>query len=141
MWRIFDEFEKMRRRIERMISEFYEEFERPMWDFESKCLEPLVSVREVEDKIVVTVDLPCVDKNNIKIYATEDTLTIEAALKEAYKFERLGVTRREASFEYFKKVIKLPAPVIPERAKARFRRGVLEVILPKKIHGVEIKIE
>mgnify|MGYP000483420068 CR=1 FL=1 len=141
MWRIFDEIERMRRRIERMISEFYEEFEKPMWDFETRSLEPLVSVKELEDKIIVIADLPCVDKNNIRIYATEDTLTIEAALKETYKFERLGITRREATFEYFRKVIQLPAPVIPERAKAKFRKGILEVILPKKIRGVEIRVE
>ncbi|MCS7386323.1 MAG: Hsp20/alpha crystallin family protein [archaeon GB-1867-005] len=141
MWKIFDEFEKMRRRLERLFEEFYEEFEKPMWDYQSKCLEPLVSVKEIEDKVVVTIDLPCVDKNNIKIYATEDTLTVEATLKEAYRFERLGVVRKETSFEYFKKVIRLPAPVIPEKAKARFKRGILEVVLPKKITGVEIKVE
>ncbi|RLE52058.1 MAG: hypothetical protein DRJ26_05125 [Candidatus Methanomethylicota archaeon] len=141
MWRIFDEFERIRKRIERMFEEFYEEFEKPMWDYESRCLEPLVSVREVEDKVIVTIDLPYVDKNNIKIYATEDTLTVEATLKEACRFERLGVVRKEASFEYFKKVIRLPAPVIPEKAKARFKRGILEVVLPKKITGFEIKIE
>lgn len=141
MWRIFREIDEMSRKIERMIDEIYEGIERPMWDYNSKCLEPLVSIKEFEDVIVVTIDLPCVSKDNIKIYATEDTLTVEAKLKEEYKIEKLGIIRREASFQYFKKVIGLPSPVIPEKARARFKAGILEVILPKRISGREIRVE
>lgn len=141
MWRIFRDMDRISREIERIMDEMYEGMERPMWDYNSKCLEPLVSIREFEDQIIVTIDLPCVNKDDIKIYATEDTLTVEAKLKEEYRIERLGVIRREASFRYFKKVIGLPSPVIPEKARARFKAGVLEVTLPKKISGREIIVE
>ncbi|MCS7364592.1 MAG: Hsp20/alpha crystallin family protein [archaeon GB-1867-035] len=141
MWRIFREIDEISKEIERIMDEIYEGVDRPMWDYNSKCLEPLVSIREFEDVIIVTIDLPCVNKDDIKIYATEDTLTVEAKLKEEYRIERLGVIRRETSFQYFKKVIGLPSPVIPEKAKARFKAGILEVILPKRISGREIKVE
>jgi len=141
MWRIIEDIERMKRKMERIMAELAAEIEKPMWDYRTKCLEPLVSVKEGEENITVTVDLPCVEKENIKLYATERTLTIQATLKEEYRSRRMGITREEVSFEHFKKVIELPKNVIPEKAKAKFKNGILEVILPKKISGREIRIE
>lgn len=82
----------------------------------SETREPLVDVIEREDTITVIVELPGVDKNKIKLNATERVLTISAPGDER---------------EFYKEV-KLPAPVNSKNAKATYKNGVLEVCLEKK---------
>jgi len=60
--------------------------------------------------------LPSVDKKDIKIHGTEDTLTISIDTPQS---------------KYYKEV-NLPGKVDLEKAETSYRNGVLEVILPKK---------
>jgi len=78
--------------------------------------EPLVDVIEREDTITVIVELPGVDKDKIKLNATERVLTISAPGEET---------------DFYKEV-KLPAAVNSKNAKASYKNGVLEVCLQKK---------
>jgi len=141
--RIYDMFEDMRQRIRDTVEEIFETFnvEKPMFDLREKCLEPLVDVQETEDHVIVTVDLPCVDKDAIKIHATTDTLEIQANMKRSIKFSRWGTVQQEVEFQKFKKLIKLPSKVDPRRAQARFKQGILEIKLPKRVKRFRIEIK
>lgn len=75
--------------------------------------EPIVDIFEEDGEVVVVAELPGVRKEDIKLNASGDSLEIRASGS-------------------FYKVIKLPSRVDPERAKATFNNGVLEVRLPKK---------
>jgi HSP20 family protein len=78
--------------------------------------EPLVDVIERENDITVIVELPGVDKRQIKLNTTDRMLTISAPGEEA---------------DFFKEV-KLPAAVNSKSAKATYKNGVLEVCLEKR---------
>jgi len=128
--------------IDEFFERFEEEFFKPSWDAESCCLEPLVDVEERDDVIVVTADLPFVErKEDIRLDVTENTLTIEATMVRGFRLERWGTVQRNVEFKSFRKLVKLPAPVDPEGARATFRRGILRVVLPKKVRRFTIKIE
>jgi len=90
--------------------------------------EPLVDVIEHDDEIIIVAELPGVDKDKIKVRATEDKVIINAENHRKYH-----------------KVVDLPAKVDPNSAKASYRNGVLEVKLKKKEskkeEGVEVKLE
>ncbi len=89
--------------------------------------EPLVDVIDQDDEIIVVAELPGVDKNKIKVRATEEKLIINAENHRKYH-----------------KVIDLPAKINPNTAKASYRNGVLEVKLKKegrKEEGVDVKLE
>ncbi|MEB2836640.1 MAG: Hsp20/alpha crystallin family protein [Desulfurococcales archaeon] len=94
----------------------------------SDVIEPLIDVIEEDDEVLVVAELPGVDKDKIKVRATEDRVIIKA----------------ENSKKYYKEV-QLPAKVDPASAKASYRNGVLEVKLKKKERkeegGVEVKVE
>ncbi len=141
--RIYDIFEDVRQRIRDAFEEVFESFdvEKPMFNLKEKCLEPLVDIQETEDDVIVTVDLPCVDKDAIKINATSDTLEIQATMKKSIKFNRWGTVQEEVEFQKFKKLIKLPSKVDPKRAQARFKQGILEIRLPKKVKKFRIEIK
>ncbi len=103
-------------------------------------LEPLIEIKEYGNEIIITADLPSVEKDDIEVYATENTLEINAKMRKKYRFERWGTMQRGVSFSFFRKVIELPSQVDIENVKSRFSKGVLEIILPKKSHRRRIDI-
>lgn len=127
--------------VEDLLAEVEGAMLRPSWDSSEKCLEPLIEIENRENEIIVTVDLPCVDKKeDISLEVSEDTLEIKAALKKAIRWERWGMVQKNIEFTAFKKVVTLPEKVRPEEATAVFKRGVLRVKLPKARQKFSLKI-
>ncbi|MDH7477738.1 MAG: Hsp20/alpha crystallin family protein [Candidatus Bathyarchaeota archaeon] len=77
--------------------------------------EPLVDVIETDGEIHIVAELPGVEKNDIKLHGTEDTLTISVDTPQR---------------KYYKEVT-LPAKVKVKEAKTQYKNGVLEITLPK----------
>ncbi len=137
--RVSDEFDAIEREIDQLIDEFFQG--RPMWDQQLQCLEPLAFIRDYEDKITVTLDLPYVRKEDIKLDATSDELKIAAKMQRHVIYDRWGTVQRECKFKTFHKFIRLPAEVVPELVKAKFKDGYLTVDLPKKVKRFKVKVE
>jgi HSP20 family protein len=92
--------------------------------------EPLVDIIETNEEIHIVVELPGVEKKDIKLHGTEDTLSISVDIPQR---------------KYYKE-IKLPAKVKVKEAKTEYKNGVLEITLPKtkeekKLKGEPINIE
>jgi len=95
-----------------------------------EAVEPFTDVIEEPDKIKIIVDMPGVEKEDIKVRATEDKVVISA---------------EHGDRKYYKEVI-LPNKVKPETAKAQYKNGVLTITLERlekkpKEEGFEVKIE
>jgi HSP20 family protein len=91
--------------------------------------EPLIDIAFMDGEVRVVAELPGVEKGDIKLRGTEDTLTISVD-----KAER----------KYYKE-IELPGKVDVRQAKSTYKNGVLEVCLPikkeEKPKGESIKID
>ena len=92
--------------------------------------EPLVDVMSTDDEIQVIAELPGVEREDIKLHGTEDTLTVS-----------VDTPKRR----YFKE-IQMPEKIDPKKAKTTYKNGVLEITLPKikgkkKPKGEPIEIE
>ncbi|RLF09308.1 MAG: Hsp20/alpha crystallin family protein [Thermoprotei archaeon] len=83
--------------------------------------EPLVDVMDEGDYVKVYAELPGVNKEDIKLNASEDELVISVDTPQR---------------KYYKEV-KLPARVKPDTAKASYKNGVLEARLEKQEKGKE----
>ena len=77
--------------------------------------EPLVDVVETDGEVHVVVELPGVEKSDIKLHGTEDSITISV---------------NTARSKYYKEV-QLQTKVKVKEAKSSYKNGVLEVVLPK----------
>jgi len=77
--------------------------------------EPLVDIVSTNGEIHVVVELPGVEKGDIKLHGTEDSLTISVDT---------------AQYKYYKEVA-LPVKVKVKEASSSYKNGVLEVVLPK----------
>ena len=139
---IFDVFEEISRQINETFEDSFAPYlDFPMQDIKRRELQPLVKITETEDEVIVNVDLPCVKKDGVKTYATDEILRIEASTEKCIKIGPFGNMQKEAEFDKFRKTIRMPVRVRPKEAKARFKNGVLEVRFPKKSRGSRIKIE
>jgi HSP20 family protein len=87
--------------------------------------EPLVDIIERNGEIQVVAELPGVEKKDVKLNGTEDTLTIMVDTPQR---------------KYFKE-ISLPAKVKVKEARSQYKNGVLEVTLPKTRDGKQLKGE
>ncbi|NOY62734.1 MAG: Hsp20/alpha crystallin family protein [Gammaproteobacteria bacterium] len=104
---------------------------------------PKVDVVERDDSIVVRAELPGVDRDNLDISLTEDSVTISATTKQESTKEEGDYHRREISQGTFSRTVALPAAVQGDQAKASFKDGVLELVLPKaapaKRHSIKVE--
>ena len=78
-----------------------------------------------------------VNKKDIKITSSQNTLHIEAKLREEYSEEKLGNVTK---FEYFKKSISLPVMIDSKRISVDFNKGRLSIKIPKKLQSRSIRI-
>jgi HSP20 family protein len=90
--------------------------------------EPLIDVIKGQNEIRVVAEVPGVSKEDLRISATEDYVTIESVTGEP---------------RYHKK-IELPESVDPKTAKSTYKNGIVEVSFQPKNKsdgGIPIKIE
>ncbi|MDK2891936.1 Hsp20/alpha crystallin family protein [Methanohalophilus sp.] len=102
---------------------------------------PLVDVQEKEDSVIVTTDLPGVDKADVDIRVGEGYIEISAESKKDEESEKEGYVQKERRYSKFSRVVSLPSNVTDEGAKAKLENGVLTVTLPKIKSEEKPKIE
>ena len=103
---------------------------------------PRADVSQHQEELVIRVDLPGIDKNNVKLNVTEDAVTVQGERHRAQEEERDGVFRSERDFGTFYRTIALPPGAMTDQAKASFNNGVLEIRMPAapKPAGRQIEI-
>ena len=106
-------------------------------DMENRIHSPLSSLIEFNNYSLIELDLPMVNKKDIKISSSQNTLHVEAKLREKYSEEKLG---KVTKFEYFKKSVSLPTMINSKKISAEFDRGRLTIKIPKKLQTRSVRI-
>lgn len=104
---------------------------------------PKVDVIDRDNEIVVKAEVPGVDKKDIEVTTTDNTVTIKGKTSHEEKEEKGDYYRCEISRGSFSRTVALPGEVDGTQAKANFKDGVLELTLPKqaKSKRVSVKID
>jgi HSP20 family molecular chaperone IbpA len=93
---------------------------------------PTVDIWEDEDGLTVYADLPGVDPDKVSVELNADVLTLagEVALAD---YEGLAPVYTEYNVGHFQRRFGIPdsSAYDRERIQARFREGVLEVLVPR----------
>jgi len=140
---IFELISEYIREIEEEIEERFREFfaERPSWNARTHTLEPLCNVFVTSDEVVITADLPYAEESTVQVKLLDGKiLEIKAKMKRTLCFEDLGITHQKGEFSEFYCQVRIPVAVETEKMRTSFRNGILEVRLTRK-RGYEIKIE
>ncbi len=144
-WSPLKELEEMRKEMDRLFEEFFTTIpRRRRWiKPETGVIVPNIDLYDRKGEIVLKVDLPGVKKEDIDLSITKDTITLKGEIKRDEDVKEEDYYANERSCGSFTRTISLPMEVDSENAKASYKNGVLEVILPKKEEArpKEIKIE
>lgn len=102
---------------------------------------PNLEIDEDDDAINVTAELPGLNKQDVQVEIDGRTLMIAGEKKSEHSEKRGRVHISECSYGAFSRTIPLPCNVDGENAKAKYRRGVLRLKLPKIPGGESRKLE
>ena len=92
---------------------------------------PKIDVIERDNEVVVRAEVPGVDKNDLDVSVSDNTLTIKGSTRHEEKEEKGDYYRHEISTRAYNRMVALPTDVDGTKAKASFKDGVLELTLPK----------
>ncbi|RMG60576.1 MAG: Hsp20/alpha crystallin family protein [Gammaproteobacteria bacterium] len=93
---------------------------------------PAVDVRETSDALVIHVELPGVEKENIRIEMHEGRLSISGERPYVKEDEEEHVHRIERAYGRFARSFSLPRDIDTDRVQASMDNGVLKIRLPKR---------
>lgn len=128
---IFNELEEMRKEMDKVFDT------RPFGRLpalrltEQEPWMPSVDMFEKDDELVIRADLPGLDPKDIKLTMENDVLTIEGERKHEKEIKEENFYRQEAFFGKFLRRMGLQPGLKPEDMKATYKKGVLEVRLPR----------
>ncbi|QNL23273.1 Hsp20/alpha crystallin family protein [Hyphobacterium sp. CCMP332] len=95
---------------------------------------PSVNVKETEDTFHVELAAPGMSKNDFKVEADNNQLTIssEKESNNEEKDENGKYTMREFNYQSFRRSFTLPESANADKIAATYKDGVLNISIPKK---------
>ena len=134
-WDPFEEMQRMQNEMNNIFGDMRSQLHQsPGFDDLTKpfSFSPSMDVKEEDDRIVVTVDIPGSDESNINVKVDGQRLTISAKTKKSSENNDKGnMFRSERFIGQFERSITLPVPVLAEKMRTKYHDGVLTVFLPK----------
>ena len=106
---------------------------------------PAVDIAELDNEFVVKVELPGINKDDVKITLESNILTIRGEKKEETNVKEENYHRVERTYGSFQRSFKLPTTVKGDNIDATYKDGILTVTLPKaeeaKPKQIEVKVK
>ena len=93
--------------------------------------QPAVDIFENDTEIVIKVELPEVNREDVQVNLDDRTLTIRGERKLEFEDKREGYHRVERTYGQFARSFTVPPNINREGLKAGYKDGVLRVTLPK----------
>lgn len=116
-----------------LLSQLQKELARSFPSFSNETTEwvPAVDVKEEEKQFIVHADIPGVKPEDIEVSVEAGVLTIKGEKKSESKTEKDGYKRVERTSGSFYRSFSLPGAADSDTVTAKFKNGVLEVVIPK----------
>ena len=92
---------------------------------------PPVDIYETGDGIVLKVELPGVNKDDVSVEVKDNVLTLKGERLLDPKIKDEHYYRKERSFGKFNRSFSLQETIKPDLIKASFKDGVLTVAIPR----------
>ena len=98
----------------------------------SSISQPAVNIIEKEKQFEIELAAPGMQKDHFTIEMEEGIFSISANQKEEKTSEKGKFTRREFSYDSFRRSFTLPESVELAKIEANYAEGVLHISLPKR---------
>lgn len=130
-WRPFSELARWETDLLDWFGQRRWPFKRSPWSMLQQLSAPVVDVYEENDEVVAKAELAGIGKDEIDVELTQDTLTVRGEKKKEEEVKEEDYYRSERAYGSFSRTVALPSEIQPDKAKASFKDGVLEVRAPK----------
>ena len=143
-WDPFREMAGLQERMSRLFEEASGR-RRASDDFITGSWIPSVDVRETNDSLEISVEVPGIEPKDVEVSVENGILTLKGSRSFEKAAEGETYHRVERSYGAFERSFTLPTNIDSERVSAVYRHGVLNLTLPKreeaKPRSISIKIE
>lgn len=144
-WKPFREIESLRREMDSLRNSFLDYRPSSIMGWRGQEWLPATDIVENKDNILVRVELPGLEPEDIKVSLADDRLTISGERTQEEEKKEGGFYRLERHYGSFTRAYRLPALVKKDDIDAVFEKGILVITLPKleeeKQKQIEIKVK
>jgi HSP20 family protein len=134
-WAPLKDFDVIQQQMDRLFDGYTE-------GCQSSGFTPAVEMVVTDRDIMIDLDLPGIEPNQIDVQATAKTVTIVGE-RLAKVTEGATTQRSELRYGKFQRVIALPEKVQHDQVVAKYEYGVLRLVLPKLVEDQDkiVKVE
>ena len=126
-----DDVLALRRDVDRWLEPFFEETRHLVPEMTDFAWMPSAGVQETDQELIVTAEVPGLDRDDLDLSITPQGLTIRGDKREEAETRRKDYQFVERRYGSFVRSVPLPPGLDLDRADARVKRGVLTVTIPK----------
>lgn len=125
--------------LDRIFNSFFS----PTYEEESSlsAFKPTVDIEENDKEFHIAVELPGINKEDVKVNIKDNLLTISGEKKQEKKVNDKNYHRTERAFGLFQRCFKLSEIVNQDNVSAEFKGGILNIVIPKLKEAVSKQIE
>ena len=130
-WDPFQDVSALQDRINRLFDDAFPRTDCRDDDMSLCAWRPLVDIYETDGTLILKAELPGVSKADVTVEVKDNILTLKGERVADPNIHQDRYFRQERSFGAFNRSFTLQQNINPEMIRAKFKDGVLEVILPK----------
>lgn len=129
--------EQLHRQMNDLFDDFFGDFGLAPWSAlerglrDSGLVVPRFEVAETDDAVEVAAELPGLDEKDVQVTLDNGVLTVEGEKKAEREEKKRGVFLSERRYGRFQRSIALPSGIDESKVKATFKKGVLNISVPK----------
>ena len=120
---------KIEAEINRMVGELFPDRKKAYGLDESWI--PWVDISEREDEVLVEIELPGVEQEDVTILLSHNRVEIKGLKRRSRFQKKIKYLRLEREYGPFRRYVNFPCAVIPEKATATLENGILLLVIKK----------
>lgn len=113
-------------------------------DYDNAVWSPLTDISEDNEKYTLSMDIPGVDKKDVKISYKNGNLVVSGERKYEDEKKSSKFHRIERAYGKYYREFRLPEKIVEDKIEAKFKDGTLSVVVPKaedaKPKEIEVKV-
>lgn len=129
------------RAFDELVGRMFDDWLSPRVAGETRGWSPAVDMVDKKDEIVLRADIPGLEQKDIHVSVDNGMLTIRGARQEEREAKDEDYYCCERWAGSFSRTMALPPSIDPDKIKATFKNGVLEVHVPKSPQAIGKSIE
>jgi len=101
--------------------------------------EPAMDIYQTDKDVIAELNIPGFDPKKIEVSVNNQVLTVKGEMQETEEEKKRDYWRKEIRKGSFERMVRLPAEVDENKVEATYEKGVLKIVMPKKVSSTQTK--